>query len=468
MTLRTEAAADYLSPTNSEIKDVAKRVGLNAYSPTLVRDIANLASGGRIRTSHEYRDELLGKNLEHVSVKQCSNGEYDFIEKEYTNSTPYIFQTESEDYAKAKEGKRIVKRNELVCEFLRNLDVDNLPGSTPLEQSVGLLYTLYTVSGKKYSTVGINDSCGETLPIFADNRGDKTGKFINDMNELVQSLNDDEVELLSEEDEESDTGSGHGSGITRIKLAQDMVNGAHHWLEVSRNLDSLVRFRLGNRGKPTPDIEGGDIIKRAINDFSEIGRMGPVEFLYPKTYRLARIANHVPLVRERVIREGKKQLIYMLLDCSYSMRSQNALHKCGGVLLNRLKAVLSDDAELYFRFFDDQLFPEYEVRTKQQAKDAIRTFKKNSFNGNGTDITHAIRKSIERIDTLMEDGKLSERPELVIVTDGDDPLVYDLKEEEFRKSNLRLHTFVVANPTDKNRYLAQLARATGGVGAVDL
>ena len=45
---RTEPASDYMEPSDSDIMEYAERVGLTTYSPDFCRDIANMASGGRI------------------------------------------------------------------------------------------------------------------------------------------------------------------------------------------------------------------------------------------------------------------------------------------------------------------------------------------------------------------------------------------------------------------------------------
>ena len=136
-------------------------------------------------------------------------------------------------------------------------------------------------------------------------------------------------------------GDGHGSGFVNIKLAEDMVKGRKHWLEISRNLDGLTRFRLGKSNKFEPNPEGDDVHKRLIKGFSEMSKLGTSEYLYPEEYMLYRVVSQSAPVRERIMREGKKQLIYMIIDCSISMRNNKGvrIHKAGGVLFNRLKAV---------------------------------------------------------------------------------------------------------------------------------
>ena len=448
--MRTKSSIDYITPNNIEIKEVAKRVNLNTYSPSLVRDISNVVSGGEILTSQEYREELIS-NI--PDVKPDGAGAYSYTDKYGQNKW-----TQDRKIAVSAISDRVIEINEHVCEFLRTIDYSKLPGDTPLEQACGLLKTLASAGDR----VGSDNTAGEELPIFTEHRADNLAEDINSIHEFIETLDDAEKELLEEKDDQDRPvkgGIGHGSGTFETKLAEDMIKGRHHWLEVSRNLETLVRFRLGKSSKTAPDNEGDDISKRSIKGFGELGKIPAIEYALPETYRLFRVATKATQVRERVSRMGKKQLIYMIIDCSYSMRG-SAMHKAGGVLLNRLKSVVEGDAEIYFRFFDTELFTEYKAREPNQAKALITKFRKETFNGDGTNIVKCVRKAMSRIEDIMESGELSERPELVVVTDGQD-YTKDLKESEFKKNNLRLHTFIVEST---NRHLAQLARDTGGVG----
>ena len=466
---RTIPADNYIQPNDKDIREVAKRVGLKAYSPDFVRDIANVISGGKVLTSSEYMDDLLESIPE---PKQDAEGYW-----QYPNSYGSYYTCNSYEDAKKYTEDFVLRNQEKVCEFIRTLDLENAVGDTPLQKACGVVKLL---SGK--GNAQQNSVNGESLPIFreyGDGRADKQADELNSINELVKTLDTEEREMLEsdldleegldedcDEDSDGDTeqvgGKGHGKGMIDIKLAEDMIKGRHHFLEISRNLDGLTRFRLGKSNKFEPDIEGDDINKRLIKGIEEIHKLQPVEYAMPESYRLFRVITRAAPVRERVIREGKKQLIYMIVDCSISMKSNNGerIYKAGGVLFNRLKAVLKGDAELYFRFFDTYLFDEYKATTEEEAKQALKTFRNKSFSGGGTWISNCLRGALSRIDSLLESEELSEKPELVIVTDGDDD-IRDLTVEEFKDRNLRLHSFVVGG---SNKKLTQLARDTGGVG----
>ena len=456
--MRTTPASDYLQPTGQEIREIARRVGLQTYSPQLVKDIANVASGGRVKASYEYSDELVAK------IPEPTKDEYEGVYY-YINEDGYRNYTDDIDIARRATERNVIRANEKVCEFIRTLDIDKAPGNTPLEKACGILLS---ISNSTASSMVAGS--GETLPVFT-NRPDNAAKSLNNVHDIIESLGDIETELLMDtptsdkaDDDEAEGGSGHGDGgLAKIKLVQDMINGQEHWLKVARNLNVLTRFRLGKSAKTTPDPEGDDVSKRVIRDFDEIGKIPEIEYLMPELYRMYRIATREIQVRERASRLGKKQLLYMLIDCSSSMRyDKQSIHKAGGVLFNRLKAVVEGQAELYFRFFDTKLFPEYQVRDVKEAKDAIETFKNHAFKGGGTDIPYAITESISRINELMNSGELENTPELVVVTDGEDNCRHIKKADFIQKGyKITLHAFVVDGT---NKYLANLARQTDGVG----
>ena len=188
----------------------------------------------------------------------------------------------------------------------------------------------------------------------------------------------------------------------------------------------------------------------------------------PKTYGLYKVSQKSVYVKERVSREDKKQLIYMLIDSSYSMiykQSEKRQYKAGGVLMNRLKSVLKEQCELYFRFFDSRVFEEHHVKTPTEARGAMNKFGQKAYNGTSTDIVGAIRKSIERIEELTKSGKMDTKPELVVVTDGDDDCSI-LNANELRAVNIKLHVFIVGSKG--NEHLKTIARNSGGVAVSDL
>lgn len=124
--------------------------------------------------------------------------------------------------------------------------------------------------------------------------------------------------------------------------------------------------------------------------------------------------------------------------------------------MNRLKAVIGGEAELYVRLFDTQLRQEHHAGTPTEAKQIVRHFTEKNYSGGGTDISGCARAAQKRIEEIIAAGA-TYRPELVIITDGDDQI--NLTTKDF--SGTKVHAFVVECD---NKALTDLAIATGGVG----
>ena len=455
---RTEPASGYLEPSDGDIRRCAERVGLMAYSPDFCRDIANVISGGRILPSIEWHDKLKESDFVKNPIER---GEGSSIEYEYEYGDGRKYTTYDKRVAQKANFNSAKRAQEAVSEFLRGLEFDNVPGSSPLEKSVNILKTIY--DSNLCDSNNPSSDLGEYLPCFVDERGDKASEKVNYLFETVENLDDFEKELLEPPDNtDVQGGEGHGGEeLVKMRLADDMSKGALSWLEISRELEQVVRFRISKSDKKTPDNEGDDSQTRQIKSLMELGRIPATEYALPYTYRLIRAANRDTRIRERVSRSDNVQLIYMIIDCSGSMRyGNNSIEKAGGVLFNRLKAVVKEEAVMRFCFFDTKLFPEHVAETPEQARSIMDTFRKESNQGGGTDIDSCLRDAVDRVNYLCKDGTFSEKPELVIVTDGGDTI--RLQKSDFSKHNLKLHAFVVGAT---NKTLVKLARDTGGVAS---
>jgi hypothetical protein len=80
--------------------------------------------------------------------------------------------------------------------------------------------------------------------------------------------------------------------------------------------------------------------------------------------------------------------------------------------------------------------------------------------GDDTDINLALREGVKRIRSLVDDIQ-AERPELIIVTDGDHGINVQPKELK----GIMLHAFIVEEANDD---LMRLAQKTGGVALQQL
>lgn len=440
--IHTKPPDYYITPSEKEMRAMAERLELKKYSQFMVRDLANVAAGGEIQPESHW----VGHIRPSVTLEPPdSNGVWELWNGGYSNNRDEVI---------ADRTQVAIRYHRNISDFLRGLDFEKIPGRTPLEQAMNTLKLLSQhEGGEAHDTDGV-------LPIFleSDTEGNETADTLNELIDDVESLDTEEQFLLQETPEPSDSsGVGSESDLQKMALASDMDEGKHIWLEVSRNLEASSKLQVRKSVKFIPDREGDEVRVRPIANLGELPKIQVSEYTLPETYRLYRAAAKVSPVRERVRREEKQQLLYILIDSSGSMSGEK-IHQAGGVLMNRLKAVVSGDAQVYARFFDTQLHEEHFAATPSEAKALIREFEENNFSGGGTEITESMKAAQKRIEALLQAGKMLTRPELVIVTDGQDNLS-ELHREDFGLT--KVHAFVIDNSRTE---LVEFARSTGGVG----
>jgi Mg-chelatase subunit ChlD len=431
------------------MREVAKRVGLKKFSPSFLADLANLGAGGSVNPPSVWRDEVARKA--EADCRPDRNGYYRLPNGNFT-------QSYSEAAAAAVE--QAVKYHTACCDFLQQAELSSVPGNTPLEKGAQLLKLLAAKQG------GEPGGDGEILPIFQDQAGDSVAREVNEVLEEVESLDKEEKELLDPEKKPADSaGSGSSESLSKMKIAEDMLSdkGKREMLKIARQLDKLSRMRVQRENKLQVDPEGDDVRNRPIRSLGELSKVvKPAWATYQKSRTLFwyQAVSGQLSVRERGIRVERKQLLYVIIDCSGSMEDGQRVAKACGVLMNRLKAVMKGDAVLYYRFFDTKLYEERFVSNAAEAKAAMEHVSNANFSGGGTAIDFCSRAALERIDEIMREGG-THRPELVVVTDGDDSVRQ--KPDDLRGT--RLHAFVVEKT---NANLTDLAVKSGGVGIGNL
>lgn len=436
--LRTLPPEWYLPPSRSEIAKSVKKQGLIAYSPALVEDLANMAAGGVINPFENIREALELEATQGIA-KFPAESDLDFQKR------------------LREEIARFIKYQEAVQEFLEELDVNQMPGFTPLEKAVGWLKLLATQRGGEFSGNGVDEIL---LPIFLENgNGTKLARLLEEAVGNARELDHNERELLL---------AARPAGSAKLpfnqlrELAEEMLRGRDVIARISRQLDDTELMDVAKSITQAEDNAGDERRNRPIKDLGELNRLAIPEWCYPRNYLRYRLMTNQAMIRERTKRVVKKQLLYLLIDGSGSMEGPR-IARAGGVLMNRLRAVMAGEAEVYVRFFDYDLHPEHKVRTKAEAKKAMKFFQETAnFSGGGTDITNAILGAHERIEQLMKQG-LHHRPEIAIVTDGQDHKVSYLTASQF--PGTRLHSFII---DQDNPSLVDLAKSTGGVAMSNL
>lgn len=454
-TFRTLPPATYLPPQAEEMREAAQRVGLGSFSRDLVADLTNLAAGGSINPPSAYR-EGVRKRVEESLPTPDAKGRW-WLSKNGSATT-------DRQEAIAAHLEVAMRYHQNVCDFLQAVDLNRFPGGTPLEQAMSLLKLLSKQQGGSGGGEG-----GEPLPIFVNSdRPERMAEALHDTIDLVDSLSAEEQDMLDPEGknhEVTSEGDGQRSGhreLNRLKVAEDLVAGSHQrvMLDISRTLDQFTKLQVRRQVRLESDPAGEEVRQRPIRNLGELGRIAksgwatrqemPGYFLYQV------VTGQVP-VRERVTRMERKQAIFILVDGSGSMRGRKHW-KASGVVMNRLKAVIAGDAEVWVSVFDTQLTRVHHASTAVEARDLVKRFATGNFTGGGTDIAAAVKSAHQYIQKQLDAGAALFKPEVVVLTDEDTSVV-SLKKLDI--PGTRVHGFAMEV---ENRLLVEFARSTGGVG----
>ena len=248
--LRTIPPANYLTPSREEMRVVAKRVGLKAYSADFAIDLAHMAAGCELVSPSEYETEVWQWTRDRLKDGQ------NFDEK-FQKSMAY-------------------HRN--VGYFLQSVQFSSMPGATPLEKAMATLKLLSQQSGGGSAGDGTDS---EPLPIFAESEEtspEQTASNLLDTIEVLESLSDTEKEMLDPEGEvfSEDDNSGDGDlALSALRVAEKLQDGTRERLilEICRMLDEFTNLNLRKTNVEKPDPEGESIRMRRLKSLTELNKL---------------------------------------------------------------------------------------------------------------------------------------------------------------------------------------------------
>lgn len=460
LTFRTSPPANYIPPGIEEMREASKKVGLGGFAKDLVADLCNLAAGGKISPPSEYRDTIR-RRVEEVLPQPDSSGEWNMsVRKDGKNSSIRIKNRFEAIEAKTSETMRY---HQNVQDFLGSVELDKFPGESPLMQAMSLLKLLSKQTGGESSGEG----GGEPLPIFTEaERPEGIAEAMHDTMDLVDKLSQDEQDMLDPDgkNHEVQPEDGQPSGnqsLNRLAVAEDIVPGSDRrvMLDISRKLDQFTKLQVRKQEKLEADPAGEETHQRPIRHIGELGRVAKTAWATrqqnPSLFLYQAVAGQLP-VRERVTRVVRKQAIFILVDGSGSMKGRKHW-KATGVVMNRLKAVLSGDAEVFVSVFDTNLGKVERATNATEARALIKKFADGNFTGGGTDIAVSVRAAHKYVADEIAKGGMLYRPEICVLTDEDSSVGFTPSQIPGTK----VHGFAMEV---KNPALKKACLATGGVG----
>lgn len=403
----------YETPTRFELERAARFYGLPLLHPMLLRDVANLISGGNV-----------------------SEEEFQKLPKSDINDKYF-------SAIKGLEGHPNI------------LNPDSIPGLTPLAKAINFIYSL-----------------GESPAQAAMMAGGGPGDPNNMPNMFDEGNHGGEGEKM----EGPDSGSPEGSGPsfdaeTEYERINDIINADDIIKKVNHLLKKTPSFELSRRRKLIPDAFGNTRRTRGIEEISEIPKLNQTDLAdMGSAYGLSRIITGEAQIKEWCKEELPKKRYYLLFDASASMKDEK-ISKALGVFFALMQRVLKNDVVVDFAFFATQANEFIEISDAASVNKTAKYAMSCSFNGGGTNITASLNNVFDHMDKLLKGKKELVVKDIVIITDGEDSSTKGLTTSHFRNKNARLHYVEVQSGEiggHKKMYnpsLNAIALETGGFSA---
>lgn len=393
----------YLPPSYDTIDDLCKekKIELDEDGKDFVIDMASKYAGGNFYEP-DYITRQIDDKLDTLSRKHKFNS--------YNQRENFI-----------KNQKYHLEEKKVVCsDVLQNVDLNDIHGQTPIERAINFTYILNKLGFSK-------DAAKRTESFLKIKNLDKAIKDFFDIDSLSEVTNE----------------------FFDLKL--DVI------CTISDKIDIVIPM-MGNYIKKK-DPEGKITEYRRMKSYDELRKIRKrrwAEFKFQKDLFWLKLANKEFDIRERLTKECKKQIVFLLIDSSGSMNSGERFQKALGVLLNRIKAVKRKEAEVYFALFDTKIHEIHEVINEEDCEKALALIKKKP-SGGGTYTDRAIKAAIEFINNKLERKDLL-KPELIVITDEDGSVSNITKNN---LNNVKIHGITVTDYG--NQYLKKLAESNQGM-----
>ena len=442
MTIRTIPSASYLHPSADEVKQLAKQVGVEQYAPDLVEDLCNIASGGSFVSASDITDYC--NNNFNKLLEPDSDGDY---------NKPSGY---TKNYSDAKQAwvEKDVQYHQNIQTFLETLDLNSIPGNSPLEKALNCIKYL----GEQANSSGSSDSSGSpTIPIFSkdEDAARKQAETINESVELVEKLDREDKELLDLKDDDN----ANIENLVKSEVMRDI-------LRASNEMDKISAIKTKPSSKLIKDDQGDIKLGRSIKGFDEFHKINPLELVNPKAMMAYRVINNEARVDEKYKREFKMPFVTLIVDDSGSMTDNNKSNKAIGIIHNIIKRVKRGECWLNFSFFEKKCHKFYLLPDDGNIDEFYRkTIVKHRFDNSGTNVANAIKEALDDFDKIALENKdaiSSKDRHIIVVNDGEDDAT-SVKVADFKGA--KLHSFILNSSND---HLKMISAASGGIYRQDI
>ena len=486
---RTSCPEHYIPPTRKEVIEACEQGEVKNKAPDFVIDLCQAMAGGEILPDTVIREKVR-QEIERAGFPTRMN-ECDGPPTYCSRLTGMMANT-PQLVIDADTDKYVNFHRKVSTMIQQSLDMmPDVPGINPKDKAINLLKLIQKKNPPNNSKgknpppppggggggggpgggggIGSGDPSEDSTEDEMDALPNMEGSngLLKDIKEIldeVNELNDQELDMMSGEDKKpEDTNNPATAQQTkackRMKVAEDMRNADKTILMVARKLNEFSKLKSKSEMRFRKDLEGETIVYRPMDDITELPRIRPSSWATyvksPTLFKYNALTGNLR-VTERGNFTHYKQLLYMIIDCSGSMGGER-YWKAGGVLMNRLKAVVKGDAQLVWRLFDDKVYKEHYARTAKDAYASLDYMRNGkNYGGGGTDFDVALSAAAISIRENIAAHNFI-KPEIMIVTDGDG-------QTNFRKSDLEgcvVHAVCVCDAI--NASLQRLTKETGGI-----
>ena len=186
--MQTTVASGYLPPSDHSIQTAADQAELKLKVHDFVRDVCNITAGGSFLPPSELENKITAEWEATKLRREFQGKKYKFIRSD-NNKAYDDFNSARTEFFKDKEN--LALRTQATINSMDALDV---PGNTPLEQSVNLINLLLK---QRYGNSEPNSSAGAD-DILEDLLGIDNLKRAQQNLDAARNMSDAEQDLLSE------------------------------------------------------------------------------------------------------------------------------------------------------------------------------------------------------------------------------------------------------------------------------
>jgi len=199
--------------------------------------------------------------------------------------------------------------------------------------------------------------------------------------------------------------------------------------DLAKNLEMELNSKKKGKMKPVDEMEH-DSKKENIRSEAEISKVLPSQHGLPEEV-FDKKAHDKSLEKKRHLKpDEKKQLLYLLIDNSISMKAQLRDNKTSALTRGALASVFSialirrvvaDKGIVYVRFFAGTPSSLRVADTKERQENLLKSISNADYNGSGTNLGAALKAACEDIRKGKSHVNIA-KSEILLITDCDDSL----------------------------------------------